>query len=231
MLSEIWSIVLNTTWIDWFVMGLFGLIGTVIADKFGFFLWLDGLYSHSACIRRNTVTDINKSSLIEAIIEDLKFSIPRYKNFYEKYDFKKIVVNQIPHVDYALEILDLSNYLNKDEFFYDLKVVLSHKEQTKIIQYYSISFKLLSWLILARKLMCTHIESSAFLESYKLLAIPHKKQPSDIAGLITIDPIVDYKIYMQDYYIPKIKELKETAEELIRILDSKHSSQSSFKNN
>jgi len=36
-------------------------------------IWsLDGLYSHRSYIRHKTVKDINKSSLIEAIIENLE---------------------------------------------------------------------------------------------------------------------------------------------------------------
>lgn len=70
--------------------------------------------------------------------------------------------------------------------------------------------------------MSISIEDDEFIKHYKLLNISHQKQQSDTKDLITVDPIVDYKIYMQNFYILEIKKLKNTAEQLIQILNSKH---------
>lgn len=43
MLNDVFALVLDTTWIDWFIIGLFGLIGTVLVGRYGFFEWLENL--------------------------------------------------------------------------------------------------------------------------------------------------------------------------------------------
>ena len=110
MLSDLWSIVLNTTWIDWLVMGLFGLIGTVIIDKLGFFLWLDGLYFQDSCTKSNTAAKNNKSLIVDVFISDLEYSAVRYLSFYQRYNSNERVIYIIPYIDNLLEILNLHPY-------------------------------------------------------------------------------------------------------------------------
>jgi hypothetical protein len=173
-------------------------------------------------ITKKTSLRTQKSLIIKSIMMDLEYSIPRYKNFYEKYNFNEPSVNMIFYVDELLEIMQLLTHSNKSNTLLDIETLFSYPEAHKINQYYNKSRNLISWLKLAKKVMSISIEDDEFIKSYKLLNIPHQKQQSDTKDLITVDPIVDYKIYMQNFYIPEIKKLKNTAEQLIQMLNSKH---------
>lgn len=220
MLNDIFALVLDTTWIDWFLISSFGLIGTLIAGRCGFFEWLDNIGSKKVA---KTVAQ-NTFEVVNPIIDDLKFSIIRYQNFYENFSFDKPSINIIPYVDELLTVLELPLYSNKDNIYSELQNFLNHQELAKLRLYLHRSSELILWLKLAKKVMTTPLEDARFLEYYRELAIPHKKQRSAATDLITVDPVVEYRKYMECFYIPKIKKLKKTAEELIQILLSKHTS-------
>ena len=187
-----------------------------------FFLNYLSVKLRSTQYKQKTSLRTQKSLIIKSIMMDLEYSIPRYKNFYEKYNFNEPSVNIIFYVDELLEIMQLLTHSNKSNTLLDIETLFSYPEAHKINQYYNKSRNLISWLKLAKKVMSISIEDDEFIKHYKLLNISHQKQQSDTKDLITVDPIVDYKIYMQSFYIPEIKKLKNTAEQLMQMLNSKH---------